>query len=55
MKLAGITTIAAANRFICELYLPEHNARFAQAPALPESAFVAAVSTPIVISSEVPK
>ena len=44
LKLAGITTIAAANRFIREVYLPEHNARFAQAPALPESAFVDADS-----------
>ena len=42
LKLAGITDIAAANRFIREVYLPAHNARFARAPALPESAFVAA-------------
>jgi transposase len=39
---AGITTIAAANRFIREVYLPAHNARFAKPPALPDSAFVAA-------------
>src|SRR4029079_16814316 len=31
---AGITTIAAANRFLCEVYLPAHNARFAKPPAL---------------------
>lgn len=42
LKLAGIGEIAAANRFICEVYLPAHNARFAKAAALPESAFVAA-------------
>jgi transposase len=42
LKLAGIATIAAANRFLREVYLPAHNARFARAPALPESAFVAA-------------
>jgi len=42
LRLAGITEITAANRFIREVYLPAHNARFAQAPALPESAFVAA-------------
>ena len=42
LKLAGMTTIAAANRFIRKDYLPRHNARFAQAPALPENAFVAA-------------
>jgi hypothetical protein len=41
-KHAGITTIAAANRFLREVYLPAHNARFARPPALPDSAFVAA-------------
>lgn len=40
LKLAGMTTIAAANRFIREVYLPRHNARFAQVPALPDNAFV---------------
>jgi hypothetical protein len=39
---AGIATIAAANRFLREVYLPAHNARFARPPALPERAFVAA-------------
>jgi transposase len=42
LKLAGITTIAEANRFIREVYLPAHNARFARPAALHESAFVAA-------------
>jgi transposase len=41
LALAGITTIEAANRFLAEVYLPEHNARFAVAPDLPETAFVA--------------
>jgi transposase len=40
LQLAGITTVEAANRFIREIYLPEHNARFAVAPEQPESAFV---------------
>ena len=40
LRLAGITTIEAANRFIVELYLPAHNARFATAPEQPGSAFV---------------
>ncbi len=40
LKLAGIADMASANRFIREVYLPAHNARFARAPALPESAFV---------------
>jgi len=38
---AGITTIAAANRFLAEDYLPRHNARFAVAASEPGSAFVA--------------
>jgi len=42
LKLAGITAIAAANAFIRDVYLPEHNSRFAQEPAVTESAFVAA-------------
>jgi transposase len=40
LQLAGITTVAAANRFLREVYLSEHNARFAVAPEQPESAFV---------------
>jgi len=42
LKLAGITTIEAANRFIRAVYLPAHNARFARPPTLPERAFVTA-------------
>src|ERR1700683_5085318 len=30
LKLAGITEVEAANRFFREIYLPEHNARFAK-------------------------
>jgi transposase len=41
LALAGITTVAAANRFLREVYLSEHNARFAVAPEHPETAFVA--------------
>jgi transposase len=40
LKLAGIRGIEAANRFIGEVYLPAHNARFARPPLLEESAFV---------------
>jgi transposase len=39
---AGITEITAANRWIREVYLPAHNARFARPAALPETAFVTA-------------
>jgi len=39
LRLAGITTLEAANRFIAEVYLADHNARFACPPADPRSAF----------------
>jgi hypothetical protein len=39
LKLAGITTVEAANAFIQEVYLPAHNGRFAVPPAGPGSAF----------------
>jgi hypothetical protein len=42
LALAGIGEIEAANRFIREVYLPRHNARFARPAALEETAFVAA-------------
>jgi transposase len=41
LRLAGISTIAAANRFIAQVYLPAHNARFAIQPEAAGSAFVA--------------
>jgi transposase len=40
-RLAGITGIDAANRWLAEVYLPEHNARFAQPAERQGSAFVA--------------
>lgn len=40
LKRAGIHDVEAANRFIHEVYLPAHNARFAKPPALAERAFV---------------
>jgi transposase len=40
LALAGITTVEAANRFLREVYLPEHNARFAEPAEEPASAFV---------------
>jgi hypothetical protein len=42
LALAGISEVAAANRFIGEVYLPRHNARFAKPAALADNAFVAA-------------
>ena len=41
LALTGITTVAAANAWIKEVYLPDHNARFAKAAAQPDAAFVA--------------
>jgi len=41
---AGIENIETANRWIREVYLPAHNARFAKPAALPEKAFVAAAA-----------
>jgi transposase len=38
LTLAGIATVETANRFIREVYLPAHNARFTKPPALSESA-----------------
>jgi len=43
LALAGITTVEAANRFIQQDYLPDHNRRFATPPALEDTAFVALV------------
>jgi transposase len=40
LTLAGIGDMESANRFIREVYLPAHNARFARPPAIAESAFV---------------
>jgi hypothetical protein len=40
-RLAGVTGLAAANRWLAEVYLPEHNARFAVAAEQSGSAFVA--------------
>jgi transposase len=39
LRLAGITSIEAANAFLRDVYLPAHNERFALAPAQPGSAF----------------
>jgi transposase len=40
LRLAGITSVDAANRFLAEVYLPEHNARFAVPAEQGGSAFV---------------
>ena len=40
LALAGIATVEAADRFIADTYLPDHNRRFATPPELDDSAFV---------------
>jgi hypothetical protein len=40
LRLHGIATMAAANRYLREVYIAEHNRRFAVAMAEPGSAFV---------------
>ena len=40
LALAGITTVEAANRFLHEVYLPEHNGRFAEPAEEPAAVFV---------------
>jgi hypothetical protein len=44
---AEITAIAAANAWIRDVYLPDHNARFARPPAVAESAFVKVSDTAV--------
>ena len=40
LRLAGIATMDAANRYLRETFLPDHNRRFAIVPEEPGSAFV---------------
>jgi Helix-turn-helix domain len=40
LRVAGITTIALANRYLREHFIADFNAEFARAPAQPTSAFV---------------
>jgi hypothetical protein len=45
LKAAGIRTVAEANRYIDEVYIPRHNELFARAPRESASAFVSAGGT----------
>jgi transposase len=40
LRVAGIQTLPAANRYLRERFIPDYNARFGRAPADPSSAFV---------------
>jgi len=41
LRVAGITTVPAANQYLREVFLPHHNATFSHPPRDPESAWVA--------------
>ena len=47
LRLARIKTVAAANRYLRERFVPDYNARFAVPAAEPGSAFVAYVGSPL--------
>ena len=47
LRLARIKTVAAANRFLRQRFVPDHNARFAVPAAEPGSAFVPYVGRPL--------
>lgn len=47
LRLRGITTVAAANRYLKETFIPEFNARFAVPAAEPGTAFVPYVGRPL--------
>lgn len=41
LRVAGITTLPAANQYLREVFVPQHNATFSHPPRDPESAWVA--------------
>lgn len=47
LRLAGITDIASANRFLKERFVPDYNSRFAVVATEPGSAFVPYVGRPL--------
>jgi hypothetical protein len=47
LRLARIKTVAAANRYLRERFVPDYNARFAVPAAEPGSAFVAYIGRPL--------
>jgi len=47
LRLARIKTLAGANRYLTERFVPDYNARFAVPAAEPGSAFIAYVGRPI--------
>lgn len=47
LRLAAITTVAAANRFLKERFVPDYNARFAAPASEPGTAFLPYVGRPL--------
>ena len=47
LRTAGITDVEGANRYLAQVFLPAHNARFAVAPAEEGEAFVPYVGQPL--------
>lgn len=47
LRLAGITTVASANRYLKDRFVPDYNARFAVPAAEPGSAFVPYLGRPL--------
>jgi hypothetical protein len=47
LRLLGIATVEAANRYLREVFVPEHNARFAVPAAEPGSAFIPYAGRPL--------
>jgi transposase len=47
LRIAGITTLEDANRYVREVFIPRFNAQFAVTAAEPDTAFVAYVGRPL--------
>jgi len=47
LRVAGVTTVAAANAYLRESFVPAYNARFGKPAAEPGTAFVAYVGAPL--------
>jgi hypothetical protein len=57
LRIAGITTLPAANQYLARQFVPQHNTTFARAPRDPASAFVplGAVDLDVILCHEEPR
>ena len=57
LRVAGITTLPAANQYLARQFVPQHNTTFARAPRDPASAFVSlgAVDLDVILCHEEPR